>query len=105
MNTALHAPNSATAPDAENKTSVRKLLYGQEYPVAKVDIIKKGFDCKASVEKCVAYINEISQLPGCPRYTGDIIKLRTWLKMLSIDNNDILWQNTRIVYGTRFLYD
>ena len=90
MNTAPHSPNSATDPDAENKTSVRQLLDGQEYPVAKGDIINKGFDRKASVEKCVAYLNVISQLTGCPRYTGDIITLRTLLKKLSIDNNDML---------------
>ena len=43
MNASLHAPNSATDPDAENKTSVRQLLDGQEYSVVKSDIIKKGF--------------------------------------------------------------
>ena len=49
INTDPHTPNAANAPDsaaatAENKTSVRKLLDGQEYPVAKGDIINKGFD-------------------------------------------------------------
>ena len=44
-----HAPNYATAPDAEffnveNKMSARQLLDGQEYPVAKGDIIKNCFD-------------------------------------------------------------
>ena len=43
MTTSHHAPNAATAPDADNKTCVRQLLYGQEYPAAKSNIIKKGF--------------------------------------------------------------
>ena len=54
MKTALHSPNAYTDLDAENKTSVRQLLYGQEYPVAKGDIINKGFDQKKYVERCVA---------------------------------------------------
>ena len=40
INTSPHAPNSSTSPDAENNTSVRQLLYSQEYTVAKGDIIK-----------------------------------------------------------------
>ena len=47
MNTTPHAPNTATAPDAKNKTSVIKLLYGQEYPVANGDIINKEFEHSA----------------------------------------------------------
>ena len=44
MDTAPHAPNAATVPDAENNMFVRQLLDGQEYPVAKVDIdIGPGF--------------------------------------------------------------
>ena len=44
INTAPNTPNSATSPDAAavtagNKTSVRQLLYGREYPVAKGGII------------------------------------------------------------------
>ena len=35
MNTAPHSPNYDTPPDVENKTSVRQLLDGQEYPFAK----------------------------------------------------------------------
>ena len=54
MMTASHAPNAATFPYTENKTSVRQLLDGREYPVAKGDIIKKGFYCEAAVERCVA---------------------------------------------------
>ena len=50
MKTAPHSPNATTAPDAENKTYVRQLLYGQEYPVAKGDIIRKGFHREAAVE-------------------------------------------------------
>ena len=74
INTPPHSPKSATDPDAdattaEDKTSVRQLIDGKEYPVAKVDIIKKGFDCKAAVELCVAYLHGLSQLLGCPRYT------------------------------------
>ena len=57
MNTAPHAPNVATDPDAENKTSVIQQLCGQEYPVAKGDIIKKGFDWKSAVERRVAYLH------------------------------------------------
>ena len=60
MNASLHAPNSATDPDAENKTSVRQLLDGQEYSVVKSDIIKKGFDRKSAVEQCVAYLHGLS---------------------------------------------
>ena len=40
--------------------TVRQLLDGQEYPVAKGDIIKKGFDHEASVEGCVAYLHGLS---------------------------------------------
>ena len=50
INTAPHSPNATTAPDAKNKTSVRQLLDGQEYPVAKGDIIKKGFYREAYVD-------------------------------------------------------
>ena len=59
MNTAPHAPNTVTSPDTENKTSVRQLLDGQEYPVSKGDIIKKGFDREVSVERCVTYLHGI----------------------------------------------
>ena len=38
MSTSPHAHNAATAPNTENKTSVRQLLDGQEYLVAKVEI-------------------------------------------------------------------
>ena len=95
INTFLHEPNIATAPDAanttaENKTSVRKLIGGQEYPVANGDISKKGFDRKAAVEKFRAYLHDLFQLPGYPRYTGDRIILCTWLQLLPIDNNAML---------------
>ena len=78
INTAPHAPNNATAPDSdvntvENNTPVIQLLDGQEYPVSKGDIINKGFDYEAAVERWVAYLHGLSQLPGCTRYTGDII--------------------------------
>ena len=66
---------------------MRQLLDGQEYPVAKGDIIKKGFDREAAVEQCVAYLYWLSQLPGYPRYTSDIITSCNWLKLLPIDNN------------------
>ena len=56
INTAPHAPKSATSTDVENNMSVKQLLDGQEHPVAKVDIIKKGFYCKAAIERCVAYL-------------------------------------------------
>ena len=46
MKNSPHTPKNATYPDAENKTSVRQLLDGQEYPVAKGDIIKKDFIAK-----------------------------------------------------------
>ena len=51
INTAPHVPNSDTALDTENKTSVRQLLDGQEYPVTEGGIIKKGFDHEAAVER------------------------------------------------------
>ena len=73
MNTSHHSPNADTCPDMENKTSVRQLLDGQEYPVTKGDIIKKGFDREAAVERYVAYPHELYQLPGYPRYTGQRI--------------------------------
>ena len=77
INTTPHAPNAVIAPyyittTTENKTSMRKLLYGQEYPIPKGDIIKKVFDIKASVERCVAYIHVLYQLLVCPRYNGAI---------------------------------
>ena len=56
---------------------MRQLLDGQEYPIEKGDIIKKGFDREAAVEKPVAHLNGLSQLIGCPRYTGDILVLCT----------------------------
>ena len=72
---------------AENKTSVRKLLDGQEYNVAKGGIIKKGFGRKSAVEQCVAYLHSLSQLTVCPRYTGDLITSCTWLQLILVDNN------------------
>ena len=72
-----HAPNADTVLGVENKTFVRLLLDVQEYPVAKGNIIKMGFDSEAAVERYVAYIHGLSQLHGCPRYTGDRIKLCT----------------------------
>ena len=85
-----HVPNANTAPETENKTSVRQLLDGQEYPVEECDIIKKGFDCEAAIERCVAYLHGLSQLPGCSRYTGDRITSCTCLQLLPIDNNNML---------------
>ena len=46
INTSPHVTNVPTSPDAvaataENKTSVRKLLYGQKYHITKFDIIQK----------------------------------------------------------------
>ena len=59
INTTLHTSNAATAPDtasatAENKTSVRRLLDGLEYPVAKGGIITKVFGHKSDADICVA---------------------------------------------------
>ena len=90
MNTSHHSPNADTCPDMENKTSVRQLLDGQEYPVTKGDIIKKGFDCKSAVERCLAFLHGIFQLNGCPRYTGEKITLWTRIQLLPIDNNAML---------------
>ena len=90
MNTAPPRTQQCHLPRHWNKTSVRQLLDGQEYPVAKVDIIKKGFGRESSVERCVAYLHGICQLPGCPRYTCDIITLCTWLKLLPIEKNAML---------------
>ena len=80
INTTLHAPNYTTSTDAvattvKNNTSARQLLDGQEYPVAKCDNINKGFDCEASIERCVAYLHGLYQLTGCPRYISDRITL------------------------------
>ena len=85
-----HAPNAVTTPDEQNKMSVRQLIDVQGYPVAKGGIIKKGFDCEAAVERCVAYLHGLSQLPGCPRCTGDRIKYCTCLQLPPINNTDIL---------------
>ena len=98
-----HAPNAANDPDAaaataENKMSAIQLRDGQEYPVARGDIIKKGFDCKSAVEQYVAYLHGLSQIPGCPRYTGDRIKSCTWLQLLPIDNNEMLESEQFMVY-------
>ena len=38
----------------------------------------------------MAYLHVLSQLPGCPKYTGDRITSCTLLQILPIDNNDIL---------------
>ena len=46
MNTGPHAPNTVTAPDIDNKMSVRQLLDGQEYPVKKVILLRRGFITK-----------------------------------------------------------
>ena len=75
MQTNTHVQNAATDSYAENNTSVRQVIDSQEYPVAKGDIIKKGFYLKAAVEKCVAYLHGLSQFPGCNSYKGDIIIL------------------------------
>ena len=85
-----HVPNANTAPETENKTSVRQLLDGQEYPVEECDIIKKGFDRKAAVEICVAYLHGLSQLPGCPRYTSDRTTSCIYFQILLIENNPML---------------
>ena len=88
MNTSPHAPNFVTAPDAENRTSVRQILDGQEYHVAKGEIIKMGFDREYDVE--VAYLHDLSQITGCPGFTVDIISLFTWLQILPINNISML---------------
>ena len=66
------------------------LLDGQEYPAAKGDIIKKGSGREVAVDLCMAYPHGLSQLPVCPRYTGDIITSCTCLKYIHIDNNAML---------------
>ena len=38
----------------------------------------------------MAYLHGISQLPGYPRYNGDIITSCTCLQLIPIDNNKIL---------------
>ena len=53
INNTTQAPNASTYPEAENKAFVSQLRYGQEYPVAKGDMIKKRFYCYAAVERCV----------------------------------------------------
>ena len=69
---------------------MRQLLDGQEYPAAKVYIIKKGFYREAAVEQCMAYLHGLYQLPSCPRYTSNIITSLPCLKILPVDNNTIL---------------
>ena len=69
---------------------MRQLLDGKEYPAAKGDIIKKGFDAEAAIGQCVAYLHGLSQLMVCPRYTGDIIILCNCLQLLPIYNNTML---------------
>ena len=70
--------------------AVRQLIDCQEYPVTKGDIINKGFDCKAADERFVAYLNNLSQIMGCPRSTGDIITSCTFLQLIPIENISIL---------------
>ena len=55
-----------------------------------VILYKKGFGRKAADEQYVAYLHGISQLPGCPRYTGDIITLYTCLQIIPIENSTML---------------
>ena len=59
INTPPYSTNASTSPDnkaanVENKRSARQWIDGQEYPVDKGDIIKKGFYHEAAVEQCVA---------------------------------------------------
>ena len=94
-NTAPHTPIPTTTPDAasdtaENKKYVRQLLDCKEYPVANGDIIKKGFDSKTAIERCVAYLHVLYQLPVCTRYTNEIITLCICLRIIPIDNNAML---------------
>ena len=69
---------------------MRQLLDGQEYPVAKGDILKKGFGRKADVELCVSYLHGLSQLTGYPSNTSDMIILCTFLQFIPIYNNYML---------------
>ena len=66
--------------------SVIQLLDGQEYPVTKGDIIKKGFDREAAVGRSVAYLHGLFQITSCPRYSGDRITSCTCLKIIPIEN-------------------
>ena len=83
---------------------MRQLLDGKEYPVAKGDILKKGFGRKADVELCVSYLHGLSQLTGCPRYTSDRIISYTCLQLFPIDNNAMLGSSQFMVdfQGMRF---
>ena len=38
----------------------------------------------------MAYLHLLSQIPGCPKYTGDRITSCTCLQLLTIDNNNML---------------
>ena len=53
-------------------------------------IINKVFDRKATVEKFVAYLHGLYQIPGCPRYNGEKITFCNLLQLLPIDNNAML---------------
>ena len=77
---------------------MRQLLYDQEYPVSKDDIIKKVFDREASVERFVAHLHGLSQIPVCPKYTDDIITSCTWLNILLIYNNTMVGAVQFMVY-------
>ena len=90
MDTNTQAPNYATFLGMENKNSLRQLIDNQEYTVTKCDIIQEGFDHEAGVEICMAYLNDLYQHPGCPRYNSDRTTLCTCLKTLPIENNDML---------------
>ena len=67
-----------------------QLLDYQEYPVAKVDIVRKGFGHKADVERFVVYLHGLSQIPSCPRYIDDRIISCTFLQLLILENNAML---------------
>ena len=90
IKTPPHAPDAATSPEVENKISARQLPDRQEYPLAKDDNIKNGFDLKSAVEQCVAYLHGLSQLPDYPNYIGDRITSCTCLQHLPFENNNIL---------------
>ena len=58
--------------------------------MSKRDVIKKEFDHKADVERCIAYLSDLYQLPGCTRYTSEKITSFTCVKIIPLDNNAML---------------
>ena len=62
-----------------------------------VILLRRGLIRKDDVERYVAYIHGLSQLPGYPRYNSDIITLFNCLQILPIENNAMLGASQLLV--------